>query len=68
MYDNESQQYSKQNNIQMIHKHFAQILTEHQLKHIEKFQQDVKYNESNNIKTQTRELTERNTKNNKITL
>jgi len=42
----------------MIHKHFAQILTEHQLKHIDKFQQDVKYNESNNIKTQTRELTE----------
>ena len=58
LYDNESQQYSKQNNIQMIHKHFAQILTEHQLKHIEKFQQDVKYNESNNIKTQIRELTE----------
>ena len=59
IYIDETQQYhNEQNKLHIIYQHFAQTLTEHQLKHIYKFQEDIKYNEHNNIATQTRALTD----------
>lgn len=55
----ESQQYdNEQEKLHTIYQNFAQTLTEHQLKHIYKFQEDIIYNKNNNIAIQTRPLTD----------